>query len=83
MMQTGHLLIQLLISVAGLSLLARKLKVPEPVVLVVGGLEVSLIPGLPVVELRSDYVFLIVLPPRRRRTPHWHANHTETVNSPR
>jgi CPA1 family monovalent cation:H+ antiporter len=82
-MQTGELLILLLISVAGFSLLARKLKVPEPVMLVVGGLAVSLIPGLPVVELRPDHVFLMVLPSLRRRTPDWRANHTETVNSPR
>ena len=61
--QTVELLILLLISLAGFGLLARKLQVPEPIVLVLGGLVVSLIPGLPRVELRPDYVFLIVLPP--------------------
>jgi CPA1 family monovalent cation:H+ antiporter len=52
-----------LISVAGFGLLARKIRVPDPIVLVLGGLVVSLIPGLPNVELQPDYVFLIVLPP--------------------
>jgi CPA1 family monovalent cation:H+ antiporter len=62
-MQTAELLILLLISIAGFGLLARKLQVPEPIMLVVGGLAVSLIPGLPRVELNPDYVFLLVLPP--------------------
>ncbi len=62
-MQTAELLILILISLAGFGLLARKLQVPEPIMLVVGGLAVSLIPGLPRVELHPDYVFLIVLPP--------------------
>jgi CPA1 family monovalent cation:H+ antiporter len=53
----------LLISLAGFGLLARKLQVPEPIVLVLGGLAVSFIPGLPQIELKPDYVFLIVLPP--------------------
>jgi len=53
----------LLISLAGFGLVARRLQVPEPIVLVLGGLLVSLLPGLPSVELQPDYVFLIVLPP--------------------
>jgi CPA1 family monovalent cation:H+ antiporter len=61
--QTVELLILLLISLAAFGLLARKLQLPEPIVFVLGGLVVSLIPGLPRVELRPDYVFLIVLPP--------------------
>lgn len=62
-MQTAELLILLLISLAGFGLLARRLQVPEPIVLVLGGLAVSLVPGLPAVELQPEYVFLIVLPP--------------------
>jgi CPA1 family monovalent cation:H+ antiporter len=56
-------LLLLLISLAGFALLAKRLHVPEPIAFVLGGLAVSLIPGLPVVELRPEYVFLIVLPP--------------------
>jgi len=62
-MQIVELLILLLICLAGFGLLARKLRVPEPIVLVLGGLGVSLIPGLPQVELQPDFIFLIVLPP--------------------
>jgi CPA1 family monovalent cation:H+ antiporter len=61
--QTAELLILILVSLAGFGLLARKLQLPEPIVLVLGGLAISLVPGLPRVELRPDYVFLIVLPP--------------------
>src|SRR5688572_19399494 len=62
-MQTAELLILLLISLAGFGLLAKRLQLPQPIVLVLGGLAVSLIPGLPSVELKPEYVFLLVLPP--------------------
>jgi CPA1 family monovalent cation:H+ antiporter len=62
-METAELLILLLISLAGFGLLAKRLQLPEPIVLVLGGLAVSLIPGLPSVELKPEYVFLLVLPP--------------------
>lgn len=62
-METAKLLILLLISLAAFGLLAKRLQIPEPIVLVLGGLAVSLIPGLPSVELQPGYVFLIVLPP--------------------
>jgi Na+/H+ antiporter len=61
--EKAELLILLLISLAGFGLLAKRLQVPEPIVLVLGGLVISLIPGLPVVELEPEYVFLLVLPP--------------------
>jgi len=63
LMETAELLILLLISLAGFGLLAKRLQLPEPIVLVLGGLAVSLIPGLPSVELKPEYVFLLVLPP--------------------
>lgn len=62
-MQTVELLILLLICLAGFGLLARRLQLPEPILLVIGGLAVSLIPGLPRIELQPDYVFLLILPP--------------------
>lgn len=48
---------------AGLSALAPKLKVPYPIVLVIGGLLVGITPSLPNVRLEPDVVFLIFLPP--------------------
>lgn len=38
-------------------------KIPAPIVLVVGGLGIAFIPGLPDVELDPDVVFLLFLPP--------------------
>src|SRR5256885_10416375 len=43
--------------------LAKKLATPYPIVMVVGGLVISFIPGIPRVELNPDLVFLAVLPP--------------------
>jgi Na+/H+ antiporter len=62
-METAEMLIFLLMGLAGFGLAAKHLRVPEPIVLVLGGLLVSLIPGLPRVELQPDFVFLLVLPP--------------------
>src|SRR6516225_11769 len=53
----------LLVAMAGLALLARKLPIPYPIVLVIAGLLLALIPGLPHVRLDPDLVFLIFLPP--------------------
>src|ERR1700678_1835719 len=43
--------------------LARKLKLPYPIVLVVAGLLLSFLPRVPQVTLNPDVIFLIVLPP--------------------
>src|SRR3981081_2203418 len=43
--------------------LARRLQTPFPIVLVIAGLLVSLLPGLPRVRLDPDVVFFVLLPP--------------------
>lgn len=53
----------LFVSVAGLNALARWLNVPYPIPLVLGGLLLGLVPGMPEVELNPDLVLLIFLPP--------------------
>lgn len=53
----------LLVAVAGLALLANAVKVPYPIFLVIGGLALGLVPGIPKVELSSQLVLLIFLPP--------------------
>ena len=53
----------LLAAVAALALLARRLRVPYPILLVIGGLVLALIPGLPHVRLDPELVFLFFLPP--------------------
>lgn len=53
----------LLLAAALLVRVAEFGKIPAPIVLVVGGLAIALIPGLPDVELDPDVIFLVFLPP--------------------
>jgi monovalent cation/hydrogen antiporter len=43
--------------------LARKLQMPYPIVLVIAGLGLSFIPGIPKVSINPEVIFLVVLPP--------------------
>ena len=43
--------------------LARKLSLPYPIIMVIGGLAFGLIPSIPRITLEPDLVFLVVLPP--------------------
>jgi Na+/H+ antiporter len=43
--------------------LARRLQLPYPIVLVIAGLVLSFIPGIPKVTLNPQIIFLVVLPP--------------------
>jgi len=63
MMHTLEVVLGLLVAVAALALLARKIPVPYPILLVIGGLILGLIPGIPVVRLDPELVFLVLLPP--------------------
>lgn len=53
----------LLITMSLLATLAQRLRIPTPIFLVVGGLLVSLMPGVPRVALEPDLIFLVFLPP--------------------
>jgi monovalent cation/hydrogen antiporter len=53
----------LFVSAAGLNAVANWLKVPYPIPLVIGGLALGLIPGIPDIELDPDLVLLVFLPP--------------------
>jgi len=53
----------LFVAVIGVSLLARRLMMPYPILLVIGGLALALIPGLPAVRLDPAIVFFVFLPP--------------------
>jgi hypothetical protein len=61
--QAELLIAGLLVAVAGLSVLARRLSVPYPIVLVVGGALFGFIPGLPEVKLDPQVVLVVFLPP--------------------
>lgn len=62
-MRTAELLLVLLIVVAGLVWLARRVRTPYPVLLLVGGLTLGAMPGVPRLEVPPDSVLLLVLPP--------------------
>src|SRR5256885_11395214 len=62
-MLAAELLLGLLVVVAVLVTISRRIHVPYPVLLLLGGLIVGLIPGIPRLELDPDIVFLVVLPP--------------------
>jgi CPA1 family monovalent cation:H+ antiporter len=53
----------LLLAAALLVRLAEFGKIPAPIVLVLGGLGIAFIPGLPEIELDPDTIFLVFLPP--------------------
>lgn len=56
-------LLVLVVLVALLAVFARRLKVPYPIILVLGGLALSFIPFVPNVRLSPTVVFLVILPP--------------------
>ena len=53
----------LLAAIVALAVLARLISVPYPVTLVLGGLLIGFVPGVPEVELDPELVLLIFLPP--------------------
>lgn len=58
-----ELIMFLLVAVVLVVLLSRKLGLPDPVLLVIGGLVLSFIPGLPKIHLNPELVFVFFLPP--------------------
>jgi CPA1 family monovalent cation:H+ antiporter len=57
------LLLALMLAVAGLSVVARLVRVPYPILLVLGGLVLGFVPGMPAVELPPELVLVAFLPP--------------------
>src|SRR5216117_1606428 len=62
-MHTAELILALLIAVAALVTIARRLGIAYPIFLVIGGLGLGLVPRIPRVEIDPDVIFLTVLPP--------------------
>jgi monovalent cation/hydrogen antiporter len=52
----------LFVAIAGLGALARRLSIPYPIVLVVGGAIFGFVPGVPTVKLDPDVVLVVFLP---------------------
>jgi monovalent cation/hydrogen antiporter len=63
MLQTIETLISLMVVLAAVSVAAQRLKIPPAILLVIAGVGLALIPGLPAVTLAPEFVLLLVLPP--------------------
>jgi monovalent cation/hydrogen antiporter len=63
MISTVQILVLLLVVVAAVAVPAARLQMPAAIFLVLTGIALALIPGLPAVELAPDSVLLLVLPP--------------------
>lgn len=57
------LILALFFAMALLYLLSQRWKISYPIFLVIGGLGISFIPGIPAISINPDIVFLIFLPP--------------------
>src|SRR5437016_8373422 len=61
-MHQAEIIVRLFALVAILAVLACRVALPYPIVLVIGGLGLSFVPGLPEVKLNPDTVFYFILP---------------------
>ncbi|WP_312315037.1 Na+/H+ antiporter [Empedobacter brevis] len=53
----------LVLVIIGAIMLANKLKIAYPILLVVAGLLISFIPGIPAIKIEPELIFIIFLPP--------------------
>ena len=53
----------LLLFIIAFGQLARKIGTPYPIVMIIGGLLLGFVPGIPKITLDPDLIFLVVLPP--------------------
>jgi Na+/H+ antiporter len=63
MHETEILILGLCVAIPALSVIARLLGIPYPIVLLVGAIPLGYLPGVPEVELDPDLVLVIFLPP--------------------
>jgi len=63
MFGAAEIFVGLLLAVGVLALVARKVSIPYPILFVLGGSLLALIPKLPKVRLDPQWIFLFVLPP--------------------
>ena len=58
-----QILVVLLVVIAAVAVLAARLQIPSAILLVLTGVALALVPGLPTVRLAPQFVLLMVLPP--------------------
>ena len=62
-MNALELILVLLVVAAALAVAAERLKIPYPILLVLGGLGLAFVPGLPAVKIDPELVLLLFFPP--------------------
>src|SRR5437879_8733373 len=63
MVDKTELILICLVAVALLAIVARKVRIPYPILLTIGGVVLALVPGLPSIHLDPELVFNLFLPP--------------------
>src|SRR5579871_4127579 len=63
MVSMAQIMVVLLVVIAAVAVLARRLQIPSAILLVLTGVALALVPGLPTVRLAPEFVLLLVLPP--------------------
>jgi CPA1 family monovalent cation:H+ antiporter len=63
MSETVQVLVPLVVVVATVAVLADRLKIPPSILLVITGVILALLPGLPTIQIEPSIVLLMVLPP--------------------
>jgi len=58
-----QILVLLLIAIAAVAVVAARINIPSSILLVIAGVGLALLPGLPAVRISPDVVLLLVLPP--------------------
>src|SRR5271170_2656918 len=58
-----QILVLLLVVIAAVAVVAKRLQIPPAILLVITGVILALVPGLPTVKLAPGFVLLFVLPP--------------------
>ncbi|MFD0934386.1 cation:proton antiporter, partial [Methylobacterium trifolii] len=60
---TFEFILLLLVAILGLEVLARRTRLPPAAALIVGGIALAFVPGIPAVSLDPDLVLVLFLPP--------------------
>src|SRR5215472_9923326 len=58
-----ELILICLVAVGLLALVARKIRIPYPILLICGGVLLAMVPGLPAIQLEPQLVFNLFIPP--------------------
>src|SRR5579863_4657464 len=63
MIATIQTLVFLLAVIAGIAVVAERSRIPPAILLVLTGVGLALVPGLPTIEIAPEFVLLVMLPP--------------------